>query len=124
MDRRPAHPRYHRLRRGGWSAGALGLSVLALGAGCSDTAPSLVFAKPGGTLIYGCNSSEALTISYSRDGRTASLSEAGRTLDLRFVEARGTQEVFAAEGYVLTLDPKALLVKPDGTLIGPCEGAP
>jgi len=100
----------------------LGLAVLA---GCDDPTPT--WAEPGATLRYGCHleGEDALvTLNFDEDGRAVRVDDGGETLRLRYLEERGDQEVYAGEGYTLTLDPDVMLVRPDGSFRGPCRETP
>lgn len=101
------------------------LLALAAGAavwGCSPP-PSPTWAEPGKRVRYACGEAPdtALDITFSDDGREARINEQGRTLVLRFLEERGELEVYAGEGFTLSLDPDALLLRPDNTMAGPCR---
>ena len=90
-------------------------------ASCSQQPPSPTWAAPGETVRYACGGATVLRIAFSSDGREALVEAEGSSLSVRFLEERGEQEVFAGEGFTLSLDPEATLVRPDGTFLGPCK---
>ncbi|MBY0447951.1 MAG: hypothetical protein K2P95_04610 [Hyphomonadaceae bacterium] len=99
----------------------IGLCAVLAMAGCSQQPPSPTWAAPGETVRYRCEGQAILQIAFSSDGRGAMVEAEGRTLNLRFLEERGEQEVFAGDGFTLSLDPEATLVRPDGSFVGPCR---
>lgn len=100
---------------------AFGAFAALVVAACAEQPPAPTWAAPGETVRYRCANAAPLQIAFSSDGREALVEAEGSSLSVRFLEERGEQEVFAGEGFTLSLDPEATLVRPDGTFLGPCK---
>ena len=78
-----------------------------------------------GKRSYTCYTSTPETrLDIETAGKTAFVVDGGRRIELRFVPTvwPRMEDRYEGRGYVLTLDPEAVLLKPNGQGVGPCQG--